>query len=138
MPAQSKSKANKSHPKPKVNPVIWVEIPVTNMKRAKTFYAKTFGLTYQMVDMHGYKLALFPMAMGVVGTGGALVYGPTYTPSYEGTIIYFSSKDIEASLKKVAQSGGKVIQNEKSIGEYGHVAYFEDSEGNRIALHSMK
>src|SRR5882672_4359682 len=139
MPTKTKSKAKskKSPDKSGSNPIIWVEIPVNDMERAKTFYGKAFGLTYQMVGMYGYKLALFPMDDKRVGTGGALVYGDSYKPSYEGAMIYFATKDIEASLKKVTQSGGQVIQPKKSIGEYGFVAYFQDSEGNRIALHSM-
>ncbi len=139
MPTKTKSKPKhkKSAAKGGNNPVIWVEIPVRDMNRAKTFYSKTFGLTYDMVGMHGYELALFPMSVDKVGTGGALVYGESYTPSYDGAMIYFATKDIESSLNKATQNGGKVIQPKKSIGKFGFVAYFEDTEGNRIALHSM-
>src|SRR5258706_852685 len=139
MPTKTKSKPKhkKSAAKGGNNPVIWVEIPVADMERAKTFYTKTFGLKYDMVGMHGYQLALFPMSVDKVGTGGALVYGESYTPSYEGAMIHFATKDIKSSLNKAAQNGGKVIQPKKSIGDYGFVAYFEDTEGNRIALHSM-
>jgi predicted enzyme related to lactoylglutathione lyase len=36
----------------------------------------------------------------------------------------------------VAERGGKVLRAKTGIGEYGFVGHFEDSEGNRVALHS--
>jgi predicted enzyme related to lactoylglutathione lyase len=40
-------------------------------------------------------------------------------------------------LAKVVKNGGKALMPKTSIGEWGFIANFEDSEGNRIALHSM-
>ena len=34
-----------------------------------------------------------------------------------------------------AAAGGKTLLPLTPIGEHGHIAYFEDSEGNRVALH---
>ncbi len=61
----------------------------------------------------------------------------TFIPSYAGSLVYFSVVDIDATLAKVNASGGKTILPKMSIGEYGFVGYFEDSEGNRVALHTM-
>ncbi|MGD8593051.1 MAG: hypothetical protein PVF82_09490 [Gammaproteobacteria bacterium] len=49
----------------------------------------------------------------------------------------FSVPDIEATLKRVTANGGKIINVKTSIGEYGFVGHFEDSEGNRVALHCV-
>jgi predicted enzyme related to lactoylglutathione lyase len=46
--------------------------------------------------------------------------------------------DINAALKKVEEKGGKILNPKNSIGEFGFVAHFEDSEGNRVALHSQQ
>ena len=51
-------------------------------------------------------------------------------------MIYFSVEDIEGVLKRAGQTGGKVITEKMSIGEFGFVGHFEDSEGNRVGLHS--
>jgi predicted enzyme related to lactoylglutathione lyase len=69
---------------------------------------------------------------------GALVQQKDFLPSSQGSLLYFSVADIEETLKKVESSGGKRIENKKSIGQYGFMAVFEDTEGNRVALHSMK
>jgi hypothetical protein len=37
----------------------------------------------------------------------------------------------------VVERGGMVLNPKMNIGEYGFVGHFEDSEGNRVALHSM-
>lgn len=117
------------------NPFAWAEVPVTDMERAKQFFNKVFGYQFQMQEMHGYQMAMFPMSMQGTGASGALMKGTSYVPSYDGTVIYFSVNDIDATLKKVTASGGKVVQNKKSIGPYGSIAFFEDTEGNRLALH---
>jgi hypothetical protein len=41
------------------------------------------------------------------------------------------------AVKAVNAAGGKVLQETHQIGPYGFRAIFQDSEGNRVALHSM-
>ena len=83
-------------------------------------------------------MALFPLIENGSGISGALAKGKTYKPSKKGTLIYFNTEDIEETLSKVQQNGGKTLYPKTSIGYLGFVAEFEDSEGNRIALHSRK
>ncbi|SMC45233.1 VOC family protein [Sporomusa malonica] len=120
-----------------MNPVIWFEIPVVDMERGKTFYEAVFNLKLTIVDMGPRQMAMFPMEMGVAGIGGALVKEEHFVPSYAGTIVYFSVADITGTLNKVVVNKGKELIPKTSIGEYGFCAYFEDSEGNRIGLHTM-
>jgi uncharacterized protein len=121
----------------KTNPVAWFEIPVTDIDRAKIFYETVFDYSLNVMEMGPRKMAFFPAAQETYGTGGALVKEETFIPSYAGSLIYFSVADIDATLAKVTASGGKTILPKMSIGEYGFVGYFEDSEGNRVALHTM-
>jgi predicted enzyme related to lactoylglutathione lyase len=46
--------------------------------------------------------------------------------------------NIENVLKKIERNGGKTLAPKSSIGEYGFIGLFEDTEGNRIGLHSVK
>ena len=59
-------------------------------------------------------------------------------PSFAGTLVYFSVADITGTLDKVVANNGKMLVPKTDIGEYGFCAYFADSEGNRIGLHTMK
>ncbi len=122
----------------KTNPVLWFEIPVLDLDRARKFYENVFGFQFTATEMDPYSLAFFPMVQGGSGATGALIKGGSYKPSTTGTIVYFSVDDIDEILRRVNVSGGKMVFPKKSIGEYGFIAHFDDTEGNRIALHSMK
>ena len=120
-----------------MNPVIWFEIPVSNMDRSKTFYEAVFGYKLTVVEMEPRQMAMFPMEMNAPGIGGALVKEETFVPSYAGSLVYFSVAEIPGTLDKVIKNNGKLLIPKTAIGEYGFCAYFEDSEGNRIGVHTV-
>lgn len=39
---------------------------------------------------------------------------------------------------RAAEHGGKVVKEKFSIGQYGFIAFVEDTEGNVIGLHSIQ
>ncbi|HTR45312.1 MAG TPA: VOC family protein [Thermodesulfovibrionales bacterium] len=121
----------------KINPVNWFEIPVRDLGRARKFYETVFGLELNPEEMGPYSMTFFPWTEGAPGAAGALIKGETYEPSRSGTVVYFSVDDIEETLLKINANGGKTLLPKKAIGEYGFIAHFEDTEGNRLALHSM-
>ena len=120
------------------NPVFNFEIPVNNMDRAVEFYTKTFGVTFERQSVDGNDMAFFPYQPGAEGATGALAKGDSYKPSLKGTRVYFSTTDIDATLRNAVNAGGKLIYPKTDAGDYGFVAEFEDSEGNCIALHMKK
>lgn len=123
------------------NAVGWFEIPVTDMDRAKSFYETVLDIDIQLNDMNELKMGWFPMDHQKPGAGGSLVYHEDfYHPSdSRGVLIYFSCADVEKTLLKVEQAGGKILQPKKQISEdHGYMGLFIDSEGNRMALHSQK
>lgn len=122
----------------KINPVNWFEIPVKDIEKARKFYQAVFGYNLEVQEMEPFTMAFFPMSQGVSGAAGALIKGESYVPSHSGTIVYFSVDDIDEILRRVNANGGKTLMPKKSIGEYGFIAHFEDTEGNRLAVHSMK
>ena len=45
---------------------------------------------------------------------------------------------MDGVLDKIESAGGKVLMAKTAISpEIGHMAFFEDSEGNKIGLHSQ-
>lgn len=119
-----------------MNPVNWFEIPVTDLERATAFYTASFGFALEVMEMGPAKMAMFPMDLQSLGAGGSLTQAEHYTPSHEGTLVYFPVPDIDATLGKINDAGGKTLAPRMSIGEHGHIAMFEDSEGNRVGLHT--
>jgi predicted enzyme related to lactoylglutathione lyase len=122
----------------KINIANWFEIPVKDLDRAIKFYEKVFNVKLTTEEMGGMKMAMFPYTKDTQGAPGSLVKGETYEPSHAGTVVYFSVDDIPETLRRINASGGKTLMPKTSIGDYGFIAQYEDCEGNRLALHSMK
>lgn len=121
------------------NALNWFEIPVTDFDRAKKFYETIFD--YQMPEsMMGItRMGFFLYDFKTGKVGGAICHGNGYTPSQLGALIYLNCQpDLQLVLNSVEQAGGRIIQQKASINaELGFMAMITDTEGNRIALHSM-
>ena len=116
----------------------WVEIPTTDIKRAKKFYnAILGGVEFRDMEFQGTKYALFPTQDQ--HNSGALVQGEYYKPSSDGITIYLDGgKEMDNILKHVEKAGGEVIMPKTNTGmEAGFVEMFIDSEGNKIGLQHM-
>lgn len=122
------------------NAISWFEIPSSDLARAQKFYETIFGVTLIPMDMDAIKMRMFPLD-DMTGVGGAIVdSGGFHKPSTtDGPLIYLNGNpDLQNVLDKVEQSGGKIMVPKTEISpEYGFMAVFIDSEGNRIGLHSV-
>lgn len=122
----------------------WFEVPVTNMDRAVKFYNEVFQIEIAIHELGPLTMGWFPFTedQNRPGAAGSLVlHEDAYTPSTEGVLIYFSSRtgDLSDELSRIETAGGKILQPKTQISEdYGYMALFIDSEGNRVALHSKK
>ena len=84
-----------------------------------------------------YKNAMLPAQMPE-GIGGGIVQGPGFEPSDKGSLIYLNGgDDLSGPLSRVEAAGGKIVLPKTSIGPNGFMAHFIDTEGNKVALHSM-
>lgn len=113
----------------------WFEIAVADFERAKQFYEKIFDMEIETLDLGGFKMGIFPHTETV---GAAICWGAWYQPSPHGTVVYLNANpDLLEVQNRIEAAGGKVIQPKKQISpEHGFMCLFEDSEGNRLALHS--
>jgi predicted enzyme related to lactoylglutathione lyase len=69
---------------------------------------------------------------------GCLYLSDTVKPSADGPLVYLNVHGrIDEAVEAVEASGGKVLQPVEAIGPFGFRAIFLDTEGNRVALHSM-
>ena len=123
------------------NAISWFEIPATNLERAQRFYETVFGISMIAMDLDNIKMRLFPLDDMMTQVGGALVdSGGFHKPSLtEGPLIYLNANpDVQQVLDKVEAAGGKVMVPKTQISpDYGYMAVLVDTEGNRIALHSV-
>lgn len=122
----------------KVNTLNWFEIPASNLGRAVKFYENIFAIKMEQRDAMGMKMAFFPSENMNGKVSGSLVESPAHKPSKEGAVIYLNANpDLNVALGKVEKAGGKILMNKTHIGDdIGYMAFFTDSEGNRVAMHS--
>lgn len=116
----------------------WFEIPAADFERAKKFYEAVLeiSMTLPFPDM---KYAMFPADMQNNEIGGGLVEEQGYVPADKGALVYLNGgEDLDVPLSRVEAAGGKIVMSKKSIGPNGFMAMFLDTEGNRVAFHSMK
>jgi predicted enzyme related to lactoylglutathione lyase len=121
------------------NAISWFEIPTQDLDRAQKFYESIFQIQMVSLDTPQIKMRMFPLE-DMMCVGGALVYNKDfYKPSAsDGPLVYLNANpDVQNILDRIEKAGGKVAVPKTLISpEYGHMAMFIDTEGNRMALHS--
>ena len=123
------------------NAVSWFEIPATDLERAQKFYETIFAIDMIPMDMPDMRMRMFPIDDMMTGIGGALVDSNGFHKSSatDGPLIYLNANpDLQLVLDKIEIAGGKITMPKTEISpEHGFMAVFEDTEGNRMALHSI-
>ena len=124
------------------NAISWFEIPATNLDRAQKFYESIFVIAMIPMELPNIKMRMFPLDDMINGIGGAVVdSGGFHKPSAtDGTLVYLNGNpNVQQVLDRVAGAGGSIMVPKTEISpEYGFMAVIQDTEGNRIGLHSLK
>ena len=123
-----------------VNALNWFELSVNDIARAKKFYETIFSIKMEEQEMMGMKMAFFPSEDMNGKVAGGLVQSPNHKPSTDGAVIYLNGNpDLNIALGKIEKAGGKVVMPKTPISpEVGNMAFFIDTEGNKVGLHSNK
>lgn len=120
------------------NPVVWFEIYVQEMTRARTFYESVLGITLDKLPNIDLEMFTFPMSADAAGAAGALVKMPGFESGANSVLVYFGCEDCAVECGRVKAAGGRVEREKMSIGEYGFIALAHDTEGNMFGLHSRQ
>ena len=108
-----------------------VEIPITDIKKAKSFYDEVFGWNTDTESMGP--------TYGIVEREGSASIGLFQVEKIpdHGINVVFTAKDINETLKVVEKAGGKIHREKYQITpEIGYAAEFLDCFGNRLSLFS--
>ncbi len=120
-----------------LNANTWFEIPAADFDRAVKFYSTILGIQMRTENFMGTPNGFFPSEGD--GTGGAIVCGEGYIPSDKGTVVYLNAAGkLDEIIARVEAAGGKVLAPRIDIGKPGFIAFFLDSEGNKVALHQER
>ena len=114
---------------PKTGDLVHFEINTKDAQRAKKFYSSVFGWKYKDSAMPGIE---YYMIDGVT-PGGAI------NPQTDGSVakaptIYFGTDNIDATLKKIKDAGGKAEEKAPIPGQ-GWFAACVDLDGNAFSVY---
>lgn len=129
----------------KSSPVVHFEMPYEDRQRMADFYTKAFGWQANLLgeDFGNYVVVMTgetdektqqPKKAGMINGGFFETTKEKQAPS-----IVIGVEDIRAAMKKVGETGGKVLGGQKSgepddIPGVGLYASFIDTEGNRVGM----
>ena len=121
------------------NAVVWFEIYVQDMPRARAFYEAVLGRKLEKLDGPDGELEMwtFPMDPNGTGAGGALVKMAGVPSGPGGTMVYFACADCAVEESRVVPNGGRIHRPKLSIGKYGFITLAFDPDGNMFGLYSM-
>jgi predicted enzyme related to lactoylglutathione lyase len=126
---------------PMSNVVVWVDIPVTDMDRARAFYEKLLGNPIDLLpssDGQSKNALLMQLGTGSPDdvSGDLTLAGATKPSSTHGAVVYLSAQgDIDGMLQRAVEAGGSIYAPKQNFGQMGGwLAWIIDSEGNLIGL----
>jgi hypothetical protein len=120
-----------------MDPIVHFEIRVDDVKRASSFYKDAFGWTAEEFGGTGYWRVSTTDAdeFGGPKSPGAINGGMAKRVDLlKNNVLVIGVNDIDASLEKVEELGGKTIQKKQAVADIGFSAYFRDTEDNIIGL----
>lgn len=109
------------------NPIVHIEIPVTDLKKAKDWYSKVFGWKVDLIPEMNY--ALFDT--GTPPGGG---FNKSDKVEVGGCVFYICVDDIDNKLREIESAGGKTVVKKTEIPQFGWNAIFTDIFGNVLGL----
>ena len=89
----------------------WNELMTRDVKKAKEFYKKALGWTYEdapMGDMYGTYTII--KSDGEMVGGMFKMEGPMFDKIPDGWFTYVAVKDLDKALKAAKGAGGKVLR----------------------------
>ncbi len=115
----------------------WFEIPSKDFSRAVKFYEAVFDTKLRVETFGPNELGIFTVPNG--DSIGGVIHGEDYVPGAGGVVLYLDAgPSIDQVLARIETAGGRIKTGKTALPqEMGFVAYFFDTEGNRMALHAM-
>ena len=109
----------------------WNELLTTDPGAAATFYAALFGWSVKEMgaEMGGYRV----VSVGETGVGGIMKSpeGPPIPPHWGA---YVTVDDVEQTIAKCTELGGKVVVPPMDVPNVGRMALLQDPQGAMISV----
>lgn len=117
------------------------EIPADDIERALKFYKNVFKWELNPVPGAKYtRLLTIKVDQKTVTPRGFEVNGAIIKRSKDivTPVVTISVADMEDSLKRIEEEGGRILIGRTEFGAAGYTAYFKDTEGNVMGLWQVR
>jgi predicted enzyme related to lactoylglutathione lyase len=117
-----------------VGKIGWIDLTVENAEEVRDFYSEVAGWTPAPVEMEGYQdFTMCTPEDGAPVGGVCHARGPNadLPPQW---IIYINVEDLERSMSRCKALGGRILQDPRTMGEYGVWCVIQDPAGAVAAL----
>jgi uncharacterized protein len=123
-----------SQPKPAVGSVAWIDLTVPDVEAVRDFYDEVVGWRHEPVDMGGYSdfCMADPTGKQVVGVCHAHDSNAYLPPQW---LVYFMVADLDSSLAKVIERGGRKIGEIRNMGATDRYCAIQDPAGAVCVLY---
>jgi len=115
----------------KIKAIAFVGIPVTNMKRARTFYEGVLGLKPDP-EMTGEMWTEYPVGAGTIAIG---CVGDQWLPSDQGTSAALEVENLEDAVARLKERNIPCHEVESPV---CRMAIVQDPDGNKLIIHKLK
>jgi predicted enzyme related to lactoylglutathione lyase len=117
----------------KIKEIGFVAIPVTDMKRARSFYEEVIGLKVSD-EMMGGKWIEYAVGDDTLAIANA---SDTWTPSDQGTGAALEVEDFDEAIKRLKARQVRFAA-EPFETPCCHMAVVQDPDGNKLMIHKLK
>jgi predicted enzyme related to lactoylglutathione lyase len=108
----------------------WLDLGIPDMERAKEFYRSLFG--WEFVD-YGPEAGHYHGCLLRGESVAGMMRNPEPGADYWWS-VYFSTDDIDGSVKRVTDAGGRVVEPPMDVMDQGRMAIVTDAVGAQFGL----
>ncbi|MBF9035439.1 VOC family protein [Rhodobacterales bacterium HKCCE2091] len=114
------------------HPVVWVEIPVTDLEASRAFYAEVLDQDLKIDETGPNPIVMFAAADFATGISGHLYPG---TPSRDGSTVHLMAPEPLAAMRGRVETAGGTVEGPILPLPVGAFFYARDPDGNSIGLY---
>lgn len=115
------------------HPLVWCEIPVSDMDKAMSFYSAVFGYDLKIDDSGPNPMAFLPAEDFESGIAGHIYPGKPAAKGTGNTVHLAVPDTVESAQDRVRKAGGEAGGPVIDI-PAGRFGYATDPDGNSIGL----
>lgn len=119
--------------KPKIGYISWHDLTVDDAESVSEFYSRVVGWSKLPLDMKGYNDYIMNAPDGLPAGGVCHARGGNaYLPPQ--WLMYITVEDLDKSIAKCLELGGKIIGEKRKMGEQGAYCLVQDPAGAHVML----